>query len=87
MPRITPGMTSGVSMSTASAPLPGKRARSIRKALAVPTATDSAVTHSATSVLVQMLPSSSVSWNRPTRPVASLPTNQSRVKPCHGGAG
>ena len=55
MPRITPGITSGVSISSDSAALPGNRARSIRKALAVPTTTDSAVTTSATITLVQML--------------------------------
>ena len=80
-------MTSGVSMSIDRAPLPGNCARSIAKAFAVPTATDKPVTHKATTLLVQMLPSSSESRNSPMRPAASLPRNQSRVNPCHGGAG
>ncbi len=87
MPRMTPGITSGVSMSTDSSCLPGNSHRSIRKELAVPTMTDSVVTQKATITLVQMLPSSSASRNRPTRPAASLPRNQSSVKPRHGGAG
>ena len=80
-------MTSGASIITDSACLPQNRPRSIRKALVVPIATDSAVTAQATSKLVQMLASSSSSPNRPVRPLASLPKNQSSVKPCQGGAG
>ena len=87
MPRITPGITSGISMRIDSACLPGKRQRSIRNAFAVPTVTDKAVTQVATTTLVQMLPSSSLSRNRPTLPAAALPRNQSSVKPRHGGAG
>ena len=87
MPRITPGITSGASISSDSADLPRKRARSSRKALAVPTATDSTVTQPATTTLVQMLVSSGASAKSPTRPRAASPTNQSSVKPRHGGAG
>ena len=87
MPRMTPGMTSGVSMSTDRACLPGNRKRSMRNALAVPTARERAVTQLATTTLVQMLPSNSESWKSPTRPEDWLPTNQSNVKPRQGGAG
>src|SRR6266478_1193833 len=59
----------------------------MRNALAAPTATDRAVTQLATMMLVQILPSSSVSWNRPSRPEDSFPRNQSSVKPRQGGAG
>ena len=52
MPRITPGITSGASISSDSADLPRKSTRSSRNAFAVPTATDSTVTQHATSTLV-----------------------------------
>ena len=61
--------------------------RSIRKALVVPTTTDSSVTQAATKRLVRMLPMSSSSLKRPVRPLDSSPVNQSSVKPCQGGAG
>jgi hypothetical protein len=86
MPRITPGITSGASISIDSACLPGKRARSIKKALVVPTSTASSVTQAATTTLVQRLASMGPSENRPVRP-ALLPKNQSSVKPRQGGAG
>ena len=68
MPRITPGMTSGVNARTDSADLPRKRARSSRKALTVPTRTDSSVTQMATITLVAMLLMSGVSMKSPTCP-------------------
>ena len=58
MPRITPGITSGASISSDSADLPRNCARSSRNAFAVPTTTDSSVTHSATMTLVPTLRSS-----------------------------
>ena len=59
MPRITPGITNGASITTDNACLPGKRPRSSRNALVVPTPTDSAVTQAATMQLVPMLASNS----------------------------
>jgi hypothetical protein len=53
----------------------------------MPTSADIAVTQTATMQLVQMLPSKSLSAKRPVRPLAESPMNQSRVKPCQGGAG
>ena len=79
-------MTSGASMSSDSADLPRNCARSSRNAFAVPTATDSSVTQAATMTLVPMLFISGASAKSPMRPVL-LPTNQSSVKPRHGGAG
>ena len=86
MPRITPGITSGASMSSDSADLPRKSTRSSRNAFAVPTSTESTVTALATHTLVAMLFSSGASAKSPVRPVPP-PTNQSSVKPRHGGAG
>ena len=45
------------------------------------------VTQMATTRLVQILPSSSVSWNKPNRPEPPPPRNQSSVNPRQGGAG
>ena len=87
MPRMTPGITSGTSINSESAPCPGNLARSIRNAFAVPTTSDRAVTQQATTKLVQMLVSRSASLNSPVLPLCSLPRNQSSVKPCQGGAG
>ena len=61
MPRMTPGMTSGVNARTESADFPGKLARSSRNAFAVPTTIDSNVTHVATIALVPMLLTSGAS--------------------------
>ena len=85
MPRITPGITSGASMSSDSADLPRKSTRSSRNAFAVPTATDSTVTALATQTDVTMLFRSGASAKSPVRPCP--PTNQSSVNPRHGGAG
>src|SRR5450631_1371934 len=87
IPRITPGMTSGASISTDNACLPGKRPRSSRNALAVPSSTDRSVTQRATMQLVKILPMSSESANNPVRPFDEFPKNQSSVKPRQGGAG
>jgi len=87
MPRITPGITSGASISSDKACLPRNCVRSMRKALAVPTPTVSTVTQQATTTLVHRLPSRAVSANRPRRALCALPTNQSSVKPRQGGAG
>ncbi len=84
---MTPGITSGASIKIDKVCLPRKRPRSMRNALVVPTSADSAVTQMATMQLVQMLPSNSPSANRPVRPSAALPRNQSSVKPRQGGAG
>ncbi len=84
---MTPGITSGASINTDSVCLPRNRPRSSRKALLVPISADSNVTHVATMQLVHKLPSNSPSANSPVRPAAALPTNQSSVKPRHGGAG
>ncbi len=86
IPRITPGITRGASIIRYRACLPGKRTRSIKKAFTVPTSSDATVTHKATLVLVQMLPSNGRSPNKPTR-CGVLLQNQSRVKPFQGGAG
>ena len=86
MPRITPGITSGASISIDSAVLPRNRARSRRNALAAPNAIDSAVTQHATMALIPTLLSSGASPNSPIRPPL-LPTNQFKVNPRHGGAG
>ena len=64
-------MTSGASISSDSADLPRNRARSSRKALAVPTATDSSVTQAATITLVPTLLSSGPSAKSPVRPPAA----------------
>ena len=85
IPRITPGITSGVSINSDNADLPRNRARSSSHALTVPTATDSIVTQAATIALVPMLFSSGASENSPVRP--GPPKNQSSVKPRQGGAG
>ena len=86
MPRITPGITSGASISSDSADLPWNRVRSSRNAFAVPTTTARSVTHAATMMLVPMLFSNGPSAKSPTRRTPS-PRNQSNVKPRHGGAG
>ncbi len=87
MPRITPGITSGASISSDSADLPRNRARSSRNALAVPTTTDSSVTHAATITLVPTLFSSGAVGEKPGATAPPPPRNQSSVTPRHGGAG
>ena len=87
MPKITPGITRGASISSDKAVLPRNWVRSIKKALAVPISTASTVTHIATTALVHRLPSKARSANRPRRPVPAWPKNQSSVKPRQGGAG
>ena len=87
MPRITPGITSGASISSDSADLPRKVARSSRNAFAVPTATDSTVTQQATTTLVDDALQQRRVGEEPGAALAPPPTNQSSVKPRHGGAG
>ena len=87
MPRITPGITSGASISSDSADLPRKSARSSRNAFAVPTATDSTRhpardDHAGADALQQRRVG-----EEPGAPARAPPTNQSSVKPRHGGAG
>src|SRR5947207_1370798 len=83
---IVSGESEPTSISSDSAALPRNRARSSRKAFAVPTNTDSMVTHAATITLVPTLLTSGPSAKSPVRPLPP-PRNQSSVKPRHGGAG
>ena len=87
MPRITPGITSGASISSDSADLPRKRARSSRNALAVPTATDSSVTHAGDDHARPRALQQRRVGEEPDASARSPPRNQSSVKPRHGGAG
>ena len=87
MPRITPGITSGASISSDSADLPRKsRALEQERVRRADGDRQHASPQLATHTLVTMLFMSGASAKSPVRPFAP-PTNQSSVKPRHGGAG